>query len=182
MAEHILVATDGSVSGDNAVTLAARLALALGLDLKIAHVRMHDRPAEEWLRMAEIEHLVDDVTPGPRLEGLEAGRVLADLLERGRSDAQAAQALTTLGEQVLERASERAHKMGARRIKTRLLWGDTADAILELAASERPQMLVMGSRGLGRLRGAVLGSVSQKVLHHAPCAVVISPAPQPGKA
>jgi nucleotide-binding universal stress UspA family protein len=40
-----------------------------------------------------------------------------------------------------------------------------------LAAAQDAQMLVVGSRGLGGVRGMALGSVSQAMLHHAPCPV-----------
>ncbi|MEU2602509.1 universal stress protein [Streptomyces hirsutus] len=44
-------------------------------------------------------------------------------------------------------------------------------------AARRALMLVAGSRGLGGFSGLVLGSVSQGLLHHAPCPVVIVPQP-----
>jgi nucleotide-binding universal stress UspA family protein len=41
--------------------------------------------------------------------------------------------------------------------------------------SERADMLVVGSRGLGGFRGLMLGSVGQQCAHHANCPVVIVP-------
>jgi nucleotide-binding universal stress UspA family protein len=41
--------------------------------------------------------------------------------------------------------------------------------------SERAEMLVVGSRGLGGFRGLMLGSVGQQCAHHANCPVVIVP-------
>ena len=49
--------------------------------------------------------------------------------------------------------------------------GGARDALL--TAAYDAQMLVVGSRGLGGLRGMALGSVSQAVLQHAPCPVGI---------
>ncbi|MFJ6138828.1 universal stress protein [Kitasatospora sp. NPDC092286] len=48
---------------------------------------------------------------------------------------------------------------------------DPADALE--AAGRRAAMLVLGSRGLGALRGFLVGSVSQEVLRRAPCPVVL---------
>jgi nucleotide-binding universal stress UspA family protein len=47
------------------------------------------------------------------------------------------------------------------------------ELIVELADRERCTMIVMGSRGLGMLRRTIMGSVSDYVLHHAHCPVVI---------
>ena len=52
-----------------------------------------------------------------------------------------------------------------------LVFGSPAKALLERAADAA--LLVAGTRGLGRVAAALLGSVSRQLLHHAPCPVVV---------
>lgn len=58
-------------------------------------------------------------------------------------------------------------------IHTELIEGDPASAIIEVANTRKSDVIVMGSRGLGRLAGLLLGSTSQKVVSYAPCPVLI---------
>ena len=58
-------------------------------------------------------------------------------------------------------------------IHTELIEGSPAEAIISVAVTRSSDVIVMGSRGLGRIAGAVLGSTSQKVVTHAPCPVLI---------
>jgi nucleotide-binding universal stress UspA family protein len=58
-------------------------------------------------------------------------------------------------------------------VHTELIEGDPAEAIIDVAKTRDSDIIVMGSRGLGRLAGLVLGSTSQKVVSHAPCPVLI---------
>ena len=53
--------------------------------------------------------------------------------------------------------------------------GKPGEAIIEAAVKESPAAIVMGSRGLGKIRRTLLGSVSEYVTHHAParCAVTV---------
>ena len=57
---------------------------------------------------------------------------------------------------------------------TELLEGPAADAIVGVADARDADAIVVGSRGVGRVR-AVLGSVSHDVLHLAYCPVVVVP-------
>ena len=51
--------------------------------------------------------------------------------------------------------------------------GNPAGALIATAIRMRADLLLTGSRGVGHLRGAVLGSVSTQLLTHAPCSVMI---------
>ena len=53
--------------------------------------------------------------------------------------------------------------------------GSADDAVID--ASADAELVVVGSRGRGALKTLVLGSVSQQVLHHAACPVVVVPPP-----
>jgi len=56
---------------------------------------------------------------------------------------------------------------------TQIVHGNSASMILEMAEIKEPDLLIMGSRGLGGFKRIMLGSVSTKVLHHATCDVMI---------
>lgn len=58
-------------------------------------------------------------------------------------------------------------------IHTETLEGPPAEALLDVANTRKCDLIVMGSRGLGRLTGLLIGSQSQKVVQHAPCPVLI---------
>lgn len=51
--------------------------------------------------------------------------------------------------------------------------GSEAEVILEKASKYACDLIVMGTRGLGRLAGLLLGSVSQKIVQHAKCPVLL---------
>jgi nucleotide-binding universal stress UspA family protein len=57
------------------------------------------------------------------------------------------------------------------RVRGHLTSGFAARTLLERA--DGAGLLVAGTRGFGRLTGALLGSVSRQLLHHAPCPVVL---------
>ena len=61
-------------------------------------------------------------------------------------------------------------------VRRQLVQGAPRDALLDVAAGA--QLLVVGARGRGGLRGMMLGSVSMTVLHHSPCPVAVVHEPQ----
>ena len=55
--------------------------------------------------------------------------------------------------------------------------GKPVEVILSIAEQERIDLIVLGARGVGALRELVLGSVSHRVVTHAPCSVLVVGAP-----
>ena len=58
-------------------------------------------------------------------------------------------------------------------VEKEILGGPPADAILRVVETHQPDLIVMGSRGLGEVTGLLLGSVSHRVLAHSPVPVMI---------
>jgi nucleotide-binding universal stress UspA family protein len=72
----------------------------------------------------------------------------------------------------LEQAKEKLAKLGvdAKTVERR---GDPAEMIIEEAKQEKADLIVVGTRGLSTAKGWMLGSVSSRVMHHAPCNVLV---------
>ncbi|MBI4772403.1 MAG: universal stress protein [Chloroflexi bacterium] len=58
-------------------------------------------------------------------------------------------------------------------LSTELLFGSAAEEVIKVALVRESDLIVMGSRGLGALKGLLLGSHTQKVVSHAPCPVLV---------
>ena len=63
-------------------------------------------------------------------------------------------------------------------LTTRLLEGDPAHALLRAAEEGDHDVIVMGSRGRGRVTAALLGSVSNRLMHAAAVPVIVVHAPR----
>jgi nucleotide-binding universal stress UspA family protein len=59
------------------------------------------------------------------------------------------------------------------RVVTEVQVGEPADEIVDLARLEGFDLIVVGSRGLGQVKELLVGSVSHKVVHMAPCPVLV---------
>ncbi|MEK6276712.1 MAG: universal stress protein [Actinomycetota bacterium] len=73
----------------------------------------------------------------------------------------------------LENAAAAAKKEGVSEVQTHAREGDPADAILDVAEEVKADLIVVGNKGMTGARRFLLGSVPNKVSHHAPCSVVI---------
>lgn len=144
--KRIVVATDGSKYATRAVDTAAELAAKTGAQLSIIAVA----PSPDVL--------VEELEPYARAEGIanDLPRLLANIEPA-----------------FLDPARERAVARGVAALATQTLAGDPAASIIEFARDHATDLVVVGSRGRGRLGGLLLGSVSQKIAAHAPCSVLI---------
>ena len=171
--ERILVALDGSEHSDKALDLASDLAGQYAAELILLHV-LSDKPLTDAERhMAEVEYLDDLLSslepsdPGaggdPRLRAQRVLQHYADVARRFRE---------AIGARLMSGARARAREKGVQQVRTLLEDGDPAATILRLAKGLAVDMIVLGSRGLGDVKGLLMGSVSHKVAHLADCTCV----------
>ena len=172
MISNILVATDGSDTAVRAVDEAADLAAKLGVPLTVGHVLQHGAQAEELNRMAEAEHLVRHAADETGAHFANVPSHMDALFTGTLSGADKQRTIAIIGEELASRAARRAKEAGAQDVSTRVVNGDYDEGILEMAKEVGADTIVIGHRGLGRLRQMFQGSVSQKVNQQADCTVI----------
>ena len=143
MLEKILVAVDGSEYSQKALELACQLTEKFDGSLHILHVP----------------------------QGAAADRVMvlggaSVMIHAGREQIEKA------GRTLIEAARKIAEERVPGKVRTELRGGDPADEIVKSAEENASDCIVLGSRGLGDFGGLLLGSVSHKVNHSAPCACI----------
>jgi nucleotide-binding universal stress UspA family protein len=146
MFKKILLAADGSDPSLKAARLAA--ALARQFDGEVSMLHVFD-PAVVPVPFAGVPDL-------PLSEGEDMGRYAAQVraeVERKTTP-------------VLEEYNVR--------YTTLQELGHPVDRIVSVAQDEKPDVIVLGSRGWGAVKSRLLGSVSDGVLHHAHCPVLIA--------
>lgn len=142
----ILLCTDGS---DEALgALSAGLDL-VGRDHPLVLVAVMDAPDEASL--------------------VGSGHAGAELSQE-EFDTKVAQASESAGSAI--GAAER--ELGVPAAEVRILQGDPGRSICQLATELSASGIIVGSRGRGGLKRALLGSVSDYVVRNAPCSVVVT--------
>ena len=92
-----------------------------------------------------------------------------------RTEGSTGDVLEALTTQTLKAAEARARHLGVSQIELRVAWGDVTRSLIDIATGGSVEMIIVGRRGRGQLAGLLLGSVSQKLVSLAPCAVVVVP-------
>lgn len=76
------------------------------------------------------------------------------------------------GEDIIKDACKRLGKTSFE-VEENLIEGPAADAIVSVVEARNADLVVMGTRGMGSLKGLLFGSVSTKVTHYSPCSVLV---------
>jgi nucleotide-binding universal stress UspA family protein len=145
---RLLVGTDGSETASAAVRHAAQLAAATGAELVVAIAYAAD-PLHE--------------------------RALADEREQAPADLRWMVTDAGAAEERLLSARQIADEAGVAKVRTRAELGDPADVLLATAEELLCDLIVVGNRGMTNASRFLLGSVPNKVSHHARCDVLIVP-------
>jgi nucleotide-binding universal stress UspA family protein len=143
MFSSIVVGTDGSETATKAVRQAAELASAVGAKLE----------------------LVSAYEPVP-------AQRLSDERRQAPEDLQWAINPREDVDATLEAAATVAREAGVP-VDVYARQGDPADAILDVAEEREADLIVVGNKGMTGAKRFLLGSVPNKVSHHAPCSVLI---------
>jgi len=147
----VLLATDGTKYGDAAVEMTGKLRLAAGDEIHAVCVVDMAVP------------LAIDVYGGYIPETSEMERAARDNAER-----------------IVQSAAEKLKisNTAGLLISTDVLFGSPDSRIVETAEAIGSDMIVIGSHGYNAWERLLLGSVSNSVVHHAPCSVLIARAPR----
>jgi nucleotide-binding universal stress UspA family protein len=76
-------------------------------------------------------------------------------------------------QEAVERVAEE-FRGAAPRVDTIVRSGEPADQIIRAADELEADLIVIGGRGKGAVEAILLGSVAYRVLHHAPCPVLVT--------
>ena len=80
--------------------------------------------------------------------------------------------LGEVAEQVLARTAKKAEEQGVE-VEYSAEEGDPAEVLIEVANRENAGLIVVGNKGISGTKRFLLGSVPNKVVHHAPCGVMV---------
>lgn len=137
MIKSVLVATDASPPSNRALAMAIDLAATHGAKLDIIYVVRDMQLPAKLRKMAEVESLAES-----------------------RGDV-----LMFVAGQVLDEAAGKAKKRGVEAVHTHVGSGDPAGAIIAHARRRKSDLVILGTRGLSKAEGMLLGSVSRKVVN-----------------
>ncbi len=120
-----------------------------------------------------IEHTLDLIHGRPmEVIGLYVADTSAPFLTPRKVKEMMVAELKNQGKEILESMGQEFKKTGTISFKPILIEGDPAEKIIETAEEENVDVIIMGT-GKSKIDKHLLGSVSEKVVHSAPCTVLL---------
>jgi nucleotide-binding universal stress UspA family protein len=175
MLKKIIVALDGSKEARKALDLAMEFAVAFSVELILAHVVSSHAlsDSEQEFVQGEYQAELQDALDGSVFMGLTGVHpaTAEGVIQASRELALAIR--SALGRGIISRAEQEATDRRLPAVRSILRNGDPAAELLEMIVEEKPDLFVIGSRGLGRIGKLLIGSVSGKVSSAAQCTVVL---------
>ena len=164
MFKSIVVAFDGSAHASRALDIGAEMASRFEAPLGIIYVidKSAMRIPEEMRKMIEVERLSD---PRPRaLVDLQTApsAMVSRMAQVGSESVNAA---FEYADWLVAHAEDCARRDGASEVESHVAEGDPAEQIVDFARERNADLIVCGCRGLGKMKSALLGSVSSRILH-----------------
>lgn len=166
MIKKVLIATDGSEHATKAIEFGSDIAARYDAEVVLVHVLLRHELPDDVKRIVAVEHLtVREPLPSAAVPAVD----LANIINiRGGAPTIPDEALSAIGERVLEHAENTARDRGVEKIVKRIEDGKPVDRILAVAKEEGVDLIVSGARGLSDLQALLVGSVSHKLSHLAP--------------
>ncbi len=164
----IVVGFDGSAHSSRALEIAAALSARDDIPLGIVYVADpgHMSVPADLREMGRIEHVIDP-KPAMPIDIAKAPPTLLSAMSQVADDAE--KALFQYAEFLVGEAAAVAREHGASRVETKVAIGNPAAQIVDYARARKADLIVIGCRGFGRLKGMLLGSTSQQVAQLADC-------------
>ena len=171
--KHILVATDGSDHALAALDVACDLARQQECALSIVHVIEPGPIPAPYREFLESEHLMPKrgESGTPTMAGVPVW--FREAAAGAELSADAAAAKDAIGAQILSYGENRVRASGLQTVATLERHGKPSDEILNAATEVDADVVVMGTRGLGKVAQLVTGSVSSTVVHSTSCRCVL---------
>jgi len=138
------------------------------------------RLVRDLLNPTALEHVtVLAVAPSFGVRPYYVGYGMYGMYDEGAFSEQTQEAIDAAAERTVQDALQRtvAELAAVGAVETVVRHGSPADEIVRYAKESGAGMIVMGSRGWGEMHAVLRGSVSEWVLHKAPCPVLITRAP-----
>ena len=172
MIKKIILPTDGSDHANKAVDLAADLAEKYKAEIIVLHVLLRYQSVFDLLAVAKT--LDADPAIVTKLNELADASVqaAASAYEGIISIPAPDDIVDAIGELICERTRMRIAARGDIPVRAYAVDGAPAERILIAEKHEDADMIVMGSRGLGKVADLLMGSVSHKVSHLSKCTCV----------